>query len=102
MTPWTVAYQAPPSVEFSRQEYWSGLPFPSPGDLPDHYCLVAILTLLSTEEFLFLIIHHQLGSVACVLTGRVFSRKSLSNLWTEGKDAGEGGWRSPCVSMPRG
>ena len=34
-TPWTVAYQAPPSMGFSRQEYWSGLPFPSPGDLPD-------------------------------------------------------------------
>ena len=34
-TPWTVAYQAPQSMEFSRQEYWSGLPFPSPGDLPD-------------------------------------------------------------------
>ena len=34
-TPWTVAYQAPLSMEFSRQEYWSGLPFPSPGDLPD-------------------------------------------------------------------
>ena len=34
-TPWTVAYQAPPSIGFSRQEYWSGLPFPSPGDLPD-------------------------------------------------------------------
>ena len=33
--PWTIAYQAPPSMEFSRQEYWSGLPFPSPGDLPD-------------------------------------------------------------------
>ena len=33
--PWTVAYQAPPSVDFSRQEYWSGLPFPSPGDLPN-------------------------------------------------------------------
>ena len=32
-TPWTAAYQAPPSMEFSRQEYWSGLPFPSPGDL---------------------------------------------------------------------
>ena len=31
--PWTVAYQAPPSMEFSRQEYWSGFPFPSPGDL---------------------------------------------------------------------
>ena len=30
-TLWTVAYQAPPSMGFSRQEYWSGLPFPSPG-----------------------------------------------------------------------
>ena len=34
-TPWTVTYQASPSIGFSRQEYWSGLPFPSPGDLPD-------------------------------------------------------------------
>ena len=34
-TPWTVAYQAPPSMGFSRQECWSGVPFPSPGDLPD-------------------------------------------------------------------
>ena len=34
-TPWTIAYQALPSMRFSRQEYWSGLPFPSPGDLPD-------------------------------------------------------------------
>ena len=34
-TPWTAAYQAPPSMGFSRQEYWSGLPFPSPGDLPN-------------------------------------------------------------------
>ena len=34
-TPWTVAYQAPPSMGFSRQECWSGLPFPSPGDLRD-------------------------------------------------------------------
>ena len=33
-TPWTVAYQAPQTMGFSRQEYWSGLPFPSPGDLP--------------------------------------------------------------------
>ena len=35
VTPWTVVYQAPPSMGFSRQEYWSGLPFPSPGNLPD-------------------------------------------------------------------
>ena len=34
-TEWSVAYQAPQSMGFSRQKYWSGLPFPSPGDLPD-------------------------------------------------------------------
>ena len=34
-TPWTVACQASLSMGFPRQEYWSGLPFPSPGDLPD-------------------------------------------------------------------
>ena len=34
-TPWTVTGEAPLSTEFSRQEYWSGLPFPSPGNLPD-------------------------------------------------------------------
>ena len=33
-TPWTVAYQAPPFMGFSRQECWNGLPFPSPGDRP--------------------------------------------------------------------
>ena len=35
VTPWTVAYQASLSMGFARQEYWSGLPFPSLGDLPD-------------------------------------------------------------------
>ena len=35
VTPWTSARQAHPSMGFSRQEYWSGLPYPSPGDLPD-------------------------------------------------------------------
>ena len=34
-TLWTVAYQAPLSMKFSRQEYWGGLPFPPPGDLPN-------------------------------------------------------------------
>ena len=34
-TPWTVDHQAPLSMGFSRQEYWRGLPFPSPGDLPN-------------------------------------------------------------------
>ena len=35
MTPWAIARQASLSMGFSRQEYWSGLPFPSPGDLPN-------------------------------------------------------------------
>ena len=35
VTLWTIAHQAPVSMEFSSQEYWSGWPFPSPGDLPD-------------------------------------------------------------------
>ena len=35
VTPWPIAYQASPSMGFSRQEYWNGLPSPSPGDLPN-------------------------------------------------------------------
>ena len=35
VTPWTIVHQAPPSMGFSRQEYWSGLPFPTPGNPPD-------------------------------------------------------------------
>ena len=35
VTPWTIAHQAPLTMELSRQEYWRGLPFPSPGDLPN-------------------------------------------------------------------
>ena len=35
VTPWTISCQAPLSMEFSRQKYWSGLSFPSPGDLPN-------------------------------------------------------------------
>ena len=35
VAPWTIACQAPLSMGFSRQEYWGGLPFPTPGDLPD-------------------------------------------------------------------
>ena len=43
-TSWTIARQAPLSVGFSRQEYWSGLPFPSQGDLPDPGIELASLT----------------------------------------------------------
>ena len=47
MTPWTVAHQAALSMEFSRQEYWSGLPFTPPGDLPN---LVVEPTFLTSPE----------------------------------------------------
>ena len=55
-TPWTVAYKAPLSMEFSRQEYWSGLPFPSPGDLPDPGMLNPVVQL-----FLILLIGYFAG-----------------------------------------
>ena len=61
--PWTVACQAPPSMGFSRQEYWSGLPFPSPGDLPDpeieplSTCIIGRRFILShLSHFYFLIV----------------------------------------------
>ena len=45
-TPWTIAHQAPLSMEFSRQEYWSRLPFPTPGDLPSSEIKLKFLTSL--------------------------------------------------------
>ena len=50
-TPWTVACQAPLSVGFFRQEYRSGLPFPSPGDLPDPGMELHLLCLLHCRRF---------------------------------------------------
>ena len=50
--PWTVAHQAPLSMGFSRQEHWSGLQFPSPGDIPDpgRYARYGILNYGDPEE----------------------------------------------------
>ena len=45
-TPWTAAYQAPPFMGFSRQEYWSGMPLPSPVQIPSHFQILATLRLL--------------------------------------------------------
>ena len=53
-TPWTVAHQAPLSMEFSQQEYWSGLPFPSPGDLLDPGIKPASLTPLALAGRFFI------------------------------------------------
>ena len=54
LTSWTVARQAPLSMELSRQEFWSGLPFPSPEDLPNP----------GTEPSLLCLLHWEAGSLA--------------------------------------
>ena len=72
-TPWTAAHQAPPSMEFSRQEYWSGLRFPLPGDLPNpgiepgSFALEAdAFTIWGTREVDFYQIEYQISY--CILT----------------------------------
>ena len=60
VTPWTVAHQAPLSMEFSRQEYWSGLPFPPPEDLADP----------GTEPAFLRLPHWQVGSLPLVQSGK--------------------------------
>ena len=51
-TPWTVAHEAPLSMEFSRQEYWSGFPFPTSGDLPDpQFKLVSLVSSALASRF---------------------------------------------------
>ena len=59
-TPWTAAYQAPPSMGFSRQEYWSGVPLPSPEVV---YCLPIVeTTLLQKFNWAFVVVFHILHS----------------------------------------
>ena len=60
MAPWTVAHQASLSMGFPRQEYWSGLPFPSPGDLPTQGSNLSLLCLLHWQADSLLMSH--LGS----------------------------------------
>jgi len=50
VTPWTTAHQAPPSMRFPRQEYWSGSSFPSPGDLPNP-CIESAFSALAGRFF---------------------------------------------------
>ena len=80
-TPWTVAYQAPQSMEFSRQEYWSGLPFPSPGkkgsspgiqprDQTQVFHIAGrCLTIWATREALYKIVYEN-----CPIYFAIFSR----------------------------
>ena len=72
VTPWTVAHQAPPSMEFSRQEYWSGLPLPSPGESsqPRDRSRVSHIpgrcfTIWATRESLYMYMPYLLKPVVC-------------------------------------
>ena len=74
-SPWTVACQAPLSMEFSRQEYWSGLPFPSPGDLPRNWTPVSYIACRWFTNWAMMIKHTNhsiflspLYHAACVLS----------------------------------
>ena len=59
VTPWTVARQAPLSMEFSRQEYWSGLPCPPPGDLPNPGIKLMSLVSLALAGGFFITVPHR-------------------------------------------
>ena len=56
--PWSVSHQAPLSTGFSRQEYWSGLPFPPPGDLPDPGIEPMSLESLELSRWILYQLHH--------------------------------------------
>ena len=77
-TPWTIACQAPLSMGFSRQEYWSGLPFPSPGDLPNP----------GLNPHLSRLLHWQVGSLPLVPSGKP---RTYVHLWLIHVDV----WQKP-------
>ena len=67
-TPWTVAYQAPPSIGFSRQEYWSGVPLPSPKNL-------------ITMDKLLIHVDHLLAQDALNFMGQIVNSNNNNSLW---------------------
>jgi len=70
VTPWTVAHQAPPSMGFSRQEYWSGVPLPSPKASSDnhfaflHFFFFGVVLVLASYTMLWTSIHSSSGSLS--------------------------------------
>ena len=94
--PWTVARQVPLSVGFSRQEYWSGWPFPSPGDLPNPGIEPRSPTLqadaLTSEHLTCLLRNVYVGQEATVRTGH-----GTTDWFQIGKGVGQGCILSPCL-----
>ena len=83
VTPWTVACQDPLSMEFSRQEYWSGLPFSSPGDLP-HPRMEPGCPELQVDSLLAEPTGKPLGNIRCYLKKKVHSQLSFRKLSSQG------------------
>ena len=91
VTPWTVAHQAPLSMRLSRQESWSGLPFPSLGDLPDPgiECMslaspalaVRFFTNCTTWEALFYIWNISVYMCVCVCVSNLCMRRFSPGIW---------------------
>ena len=79
VTPWTVAHQTPLSMEFSRQEYWSGLPFPTPGNLPNSG--MELVTLASPPLALLLKQHFMINIYFQLLNGTPNRKYVKRLLW---------------------
>ena len=79
-TPWTVAYQAPPSMGFSRQEYWSGLPLPSPNLVPrkKNFCFVFLVYYFCICGLCFIYKSHSVCVLLCYMPS--FIKKSVINI----------------------
>ena len=85
-TPWTVALQVPLSIRFSRQEYWTGLPFLPPGDLPNPGIEPASVTSTCIDRKIFYPYHHQGNQIAKSATGLFSVSKQVkkgSLLWAD-------------------
>ena len=108
-TPWTAAYQAPPSMGFSRQEYWSGVPLPSPlfqatpslsifqsgctilhfhqhcvSLHPQHTCLFFIIDILVVLFLKNYLLAHAVSSLLLDAFSPVMASRGYSSLWCEG------------------
>ena len=90
--PWSVAHQAPPSMGFSRQEYWSGLPFPSPGDLPNPGIELRSPT-LQADALTSAPPGKPLNTRIQVLTAKISREERKPGGRKKGEEAGKGGER---------
>ena len=99
--PWTVAHQAPPSMGFSRQEHWSGFPFPSTGDLPDPGIKPRSPT-LRADALTSAPQGKPLNIRIQVLTSKISREERKPGGRKKREEAGEGGWNVSChLQIPR-